>query len=191
MSRAGGNANRSDPSRGLFWLLAFAGVSCSRGGQATECSRLAPYFLAADERIALCRQADTAAPADCARKAHAAPRLTGSHILELCAGEVSDFPGLCVAGLSRGVAKHLSPDLRVELCKGARSDVSSSCCLLLFLVAPFVFAAHYVLGVCVRVFASHLFWRQSLRSGRDMTSFCSVPRRLHTAAYFDDVPSVR
>lgn len=124
--RRRGNANRSDPTRGLFWLLAFAGVSCSRGGVATECSRLAPYFLAADQRIALCRQANTAAPADCARKAHAAPRLAGSHILDLCSGEVSDFPGLCVAGLSRSVAKHLSPDLRVELCKGARSEVRRS-----------------------------------------------------------------
>lgn len=125
--RARGNAHRLHPSRGLFWFLAFAGVSCLRGGgAATECSRLAPYFLAADQRISLCRQAKTAAPADCARKAHAAPRLTGSHILDLCSGEVSDFPGICVAGLSRSVAKHLSPDLRVELCKGARSDVGRS-----------------------------------------------------------------
>lgn len=122
----GRNANRSDPSRGLFWLLALAGVSCSRAGVATECSRLAPYFLTADERIALCRQAQTAAPADCARKAHSGPRLTGAHILDLCSGEVSDFPGLCVARLSRSVAKNISPNLRVELCKGARSDVSGS-----------------------------------------------------------------
>lgn len=124
--RGRGSSNRSDPSRGLFWLLAFAGVSCCRGGVATECSRLAPYFLAADERITLCRQAETAAPADCAKKAHTAPRLTGSHILDLCSGEISDLPGVCVAGLSRSAAKYLSPDLRVELCKGARSDVSRS-----------------------------------------------------------------
>jgi len=120
-----GSRNRSDP-RGLLGLLLFAGVpSCSYGGRlgAAECSRLAPYFLSTDQRIALCRQATTGAPADCARKAHAAPKLSGSHVLDLCSGETSDFPGLCAAGLSRSIAKNLSPDLRIELCKGARSDV--------------------------------------------------------------------
>lgn len=89
-----------------------------------ECFRLAPYFLTTDQRIALCRQATTAAPAECARKAHAAPRLSGSHILEVCSGVLSDLPGQCLAGLSRSTNKKLSSDLRVELCKGARSDVS-------------------------------------------------------------------
>lgn len=124
------NNNRSDPSRWLFVFLAFAAAAppCLCGGSlgVTECSRLAPYFLAADQRIALCRQATTSAPADCARKAHAAPRLSGSHVLELCSGETSEIPGLCVAGLSGSTAKHLSPDHRVELCKGARSHVSRS-----------------------------------------------------------------
>ena len=124
--RRRGPGNRSDPRRGLLGLLLFAGVpACSCGGSlgAAECSRLAPYFLSADQRIALCRQATTGAPADCARKAHAAPKLSGSHVLDLCSGETSDSPGLCVAGLSRNLARDLSPDLRVELCKGARSDV--------------------------------------------------------------------
>lgn len=129
----GGRGNNSVflPSLGfLVLLLAFATVlPCSRGGSlgaTTDCSRLAPYFLAADQRIALCREATTAAPAECARKAHAAQRLSGSHILELCSGGISDLPGLCVAGLSGSTAKHLSPELRVELCKGARSEVSQS-----------------------------------------------------------------
>ncbi len=121
-----GSRYRSDPRRGVVGLLLFAGVppcSCGESVGSAECSRLAPYFLSADQRIALCRQASTGAPADCARKAHAAPKLSGSHVLDLCSGETSDFPGLCVAGLSRSIVKDLSPDLRIELCKGARSDV--------------------------------------------------------------------
>jgi len=47
----------------------------------------------------------------------------GAAECDLCSGETSDFPGLCAAGLSRSIAKNLSPDLRIELCKGARSDV--------------------------------------------------------------------
>lgn len=93
-----------------------------------ECFRLAPYFLNTDQRTALCRQATTAAPpAECAKKAHAATRLSGSHILELCSGVLSDLPGQCLAGLSRSTTKELSADLRVELCKSARSDVSFRC----------------------------------------------------------------
>lgn len=125
-----GQKSRSSSKHGrrLCCLLACTVVvPCSCQGSlrvAKECSRLAPYFLTADQRVALCGQATTTAPALCARKAHAAPRLSGSHILELCSGAISELPGLCVAGLSQSTARNLSPDLRVELCRGALSDVS-------------------------------------------------------------------
>lgn len=91
----------------------------------TECSRLAPFFLAVDQRIALCKNARTSAPADCARKAHESPDgLTDFFVLELCTGVTTLGPAKCVASLSRAVTKTLSPELRVELCKNARSDVS-------------------------------------------------------------------
>ncbi|CAM9187410.1 unnamed protein product [Ectocarpus sp. 6 AP-2014] len=121
----------SKHSRRLCCLLVCAVVvSCSCQGSlrvAKECARLAPYFLTADQRAALCGQATTTAPALCARKAHAAPRLSGSHILELCSGAISELPGLCVAGLSQSTARNLSPDLRVELCRGALSDAPALC----------------------------------------------------------------
>lgn len=91
----------------------------------TECSRLAPFFLAMDQRVALCGDAKTSAPADCARKAHASPGgLPDLLVLELCAGVTTLGPANCVAGLPRAARKTLSPELRVELCKNARSDVS-------------------------------------------------------------------
>lgn len=89
-----------------------------------ECFRLAPHYLAADERTALCSQANTSAPADCARKAYKASGFSGPHIVELCARAVSEAPAACVMGLSRNMAKSLSPELKVELCKSADTDVS-------------------------------------------------------------------
>ncbi|CAN0017271.1 unnamed protein product, partial [Hapterophycus canaliculatus] len=103
---------------------------CLCGGSldlSAECFRLAPFFLNVDQRVALCRQATSTAPAECAKKAHAASRVSGSHILELCAGALSDVPGQCLAGLSRTATKELPADLRVELCKGARSDAPAQC----------------------------------------------------------------
>ncbi|CAM9968479.1 unnamed protein product, partial [Scytosiphon promiscuus] len=115
----------------LSLLFAFAGVPlCLSGGSSdvnAECIRLAPHFLPMNQREALCRQATTAAPSECAKKARSATRLSGSHILELCSGVLSDLPGQCVARLSRSATKELSPDLRVELCKDARSDVPAQC----------------------------------------------------------------
>lgn len=125
----------SRPCRGrmaveLRWFSWFVtlGIACFPGVfvvAITECSRHAPYFLSADQRAALCGQSDTSSPADCARKAHSAPGLSGSLVLELCSGATSDIPGVCVARLSRGAMKALPPELRVELCKDSHSDVST------------------------------------------------------------------
>lgn len=93
-------------------------------GGVNECSRRAPFFLTANQRIALCRESNTSAPAECARKAHTAPGLSASLILELCSGVTSDMPGVCVAGIPRRIAATLSSELRVELCRDADSDVS-------------------------------------------------------------------
>lgn len=115
-------------------LLALTISSCcySKALGVTECSRAAPYFLTADQRTALCRQVHTSAPADCARKAHAAPGLPSSLIVELCSGAVSDLPGVCVASLSRSIAKYLSPELRIGVCTGAQSEVSQNAGLFAF-----------------------------------------------------------
>lgn len=109
-----------------FWRAGFA-IAASTAAT-SDCSRLAPFFLSVDQRVALCTDATSSAPADCARQAHAAaPRGSGlAHhlVLELCAGVVSSIPANCVARLSRAAAKALSPELQVELCKNAHSDVS-------------------------------------------------------------------
>lgn len=109
----------------LFLAVTISSCWCGALG-VTECSRIAPYFLTADQRAALCRQAHTSAPADCARKARTAPGFTGPLIVELCSGAVSDLPGVCVASMSRSIATYLSPALRIEVCTGAHSDVSQN-----------------------------------------------------------------
>lgn len=118
-------------SNGLgLCLLALTISSCGYGALGvTECSRVAPYFLTADQRTTLCRQVHTSAPADCARRARTAPGLTGLLIVELCSGAVSDLPGVCVASMSRSIAAYLSPELRIEVCMDARSDVSENASL--------------------------------------------------------------
>lgn len=123
------NRSHRNNSNGIgLCLLALTISSCcySRALGLTECSRAAPYFLTADQRSALCREVHTSAPADCARKAHAAPGLPSSLIVELCSAAVSDLPGVCVASLSRSIAKYLSPELRIRVCTGAQSDVSQN-----------------------------------------------------------------
>lgn len=104
-------------------LLSIA-PAVSQSDVGSECFRLAPFFLAANERAKLCSGANTSSPADCARRARGTPGISGSHILELCTGAVSDEPGQCLIGLSWNMAKYLPADLRVELCKSALSDVS-------------------------------------------------------------------
>lgn len=109
-----------------FWRAGFA-IAASTAST-SECSRLAPFFLSVDQRVALCTNATSSAPADCARQVHAAAprggRLAHHLVLELCAGVVSSIPANCVARLSRVAAKALSQELQVELCKNAHSDVS-------------------------------------------------------------------
>lgn len=111
-------------------LLVLTISSCWYGALGvTECSRVAPYFLTAEQRTTLCQQVHTSAPADCARKARTAPGLTGLLVVELCSGAVNDLPGVCVASMSRSIAAYLSPELRVEVCIDARSDVSQNASL--------------------------------------------------------------
>lgn len=109
----------------VYCFLSIA-PAASHSGDGSECFRLAPFFLAATERAKLCSGANTSSPADCARRARGTPGISGSHILELCTGAVSDEPGQCLVGLSRNMARYLPVDLRVELCKSALSDVSQS-----------------------------------------------------------------
>lgn len=108
----------------LACCLLLIAPAASQSGDGSECFRLAPFFLAANERAKLCSGANTSSPADCARRARGTPGISGSHILELCTGAVSDEPGQCLVGLSRNMAKYVPVDLRVELCKSALSDVS-------------------------------------------------------------------
>lgn len=124
-------SDRSNSNRLGLCLLALTISSCSYGAlDVTECSRAAPYFLTVDQRTALCRHVHTSAPADCARRARASPGLTGLLIVELCSGAVSDLPGVCVASMSRSIATYLSPELRIEVCMGAHSDVSQNASLV-------------------------------------------------------------
>lgn len=88
-----------------------------------DCTRTVP-FLSVDQSAALCKGHDTTVPLDCARRARTSPGVQGELLLDLCAGARSEMPGICLAGLSRGATKLLTPGLRVALCKDAESDVS-------------------------------------------------------------------